>query len=126
MSFNTLLMGLCVFGFNSIVMHTLGEDGMYVWSVCMQLLMLIQLMLSGVGSSIYSIGGLLIGERDMIGLNILIRRVVMYVGIAMLALLFVVEVWPEVFGNLFGGGDSGVFDTQRGPPSVKGRGRVSV
>lgn len=108
MSINTLVMGICIFGFNSIVMHTQGEDGMYVWSVCLQLLMLVQLLVAGVGSSIYSIGGLLTGERDMIGLNILIRRVLTYVVMAMLALMIAVEVWPELFGNLFGGGDSGV------------------
>lgn len=113
-SLSTLMMGVCVFGFNSIVMHALGADGMYVWSVCLQLLMLIQLMLSGVGSSIYSMGGLLIGERDMIGLNILIRRVLMYVGIALLALLLVVEIWPQIFGNMFGGGNSGVADQLHG------------
>ena len=109
-SLSTLMMGVCVYAFNSIVMHTLGADGMYVWSVCLQLLMLVQLMLSGIGSSIYSIGGLLCGERDMIGLNILIRRVLMYVGLVLLALLLTVEVWPQVFGSLFGGGNSGVAD----------------
>ncbi|MBR4730769.1 MAG: ATP-binding protein [Prevotella sp.] len=110
MSINTLLMGICIFAFNSIVMRSLGEDGMYVWSVCLQLLMLVQLMLGGVSSSIYSIGGLLIGERDMIGLTILIRRVLTYVGIALLVLWLIVEVWPEAFGNLFAGGNSGVAD----------------
>ncbi len=110
MSVNTLLMGLCVYGFNSIVIHTLGADGMYVWSVCLQLLMLTQLMLAGIGSSIYSIGGLLIGERDMIGLNILIRRVLFYVSISLLALILIIEVWPGLFGNLFGGDNSGVTD----------------
>ena len=109
-SISTLMMGVCVYGFNSIVIHTLGADGMYVWSVCLQLLMLVQLMLSGVGSSIYSIGGLLIGECDMPGLRILIRRVLGYVGMVLLALLFVIEAWPQVFGNLFGGGDSGLAD----------------
>ena len=110
MSINTLLMGICIFAFNSIVMQALGEDGMYVWSVCLQLLMLVQLMLGGVSSSIYSIGGLLIGERDMIGLTILMRRVLTYTGMALLALWLIVEVWPEAFGNLFAGGDSGVAD----------------
>ena len=110
MSINTLMMGVCVYGFNSIVIHTLGADGMYVWSVCLQLLMLIQLMLAGVGSSIFSIGGLLIGERDNIGLSLLIRRVLLYVSIAMLVLLLVIEVWPEAFGNLFGGSNSSVTD----------------
>ena len=110
MSINTLMMGVCVFGFNSIVMHTLGADGMYVWSVCLQLLMLVQLMLTGVGSSIYSIGGMLSGERDTIGLHILIKRVLVYVGIATAVLLAVIVVWPGAFGNLFGGHKSGLTD----------------
>ena len=109
-SISTLMIGVCVYGFNSIVIHTLGADGMYVWSVCLQLLMLVQLMLGGVGSSIYSIGGLLVGERDMPGLRILIRRVLVYVGITLLVLMFVVEAWPQAFGNLFGGSDSGMAD----------------
>lgn len=108
MSINTLMTGVCIFGFNSIVIHSLGADGMYVWSVCLQLLMLIQLMLAGVGSSIYSIGGMLIGERDMTGLNILVRRVLAYSGIAILALVLMMEVCPEIFGNLFGGSTSGI------------------
>lgn len=110
MSINTLLMGVCIFGFNSIVIHTLGADGMYVWSVCLQLLMLIQLMLGGVSSSIYSVGGLLVGERDMTGLTILFRRVLVYVGIPLSGLLVMVVLWPQLFGSLFGGGDSGVAD----------------
>ena len=109
-SISTLMMGACVYGFNSIVIHTLGADGMYAWSVCLQLFMLIQLMLTGVGSSIYSIGGMLFGERDMPGLNILIRRVLTYVGIVLVVLMLVIEAWPQAFGNLFGGGDSGLAD----------------
>ena len=110
MSINTLLMGLCVYGFNTIVIHTLGSDGMYVWSVCLQLLLLTQLMLAGVGSSIYSIGGMLTGERDMIGLNILIKKILLYVTVAMLTIILFIEAFPEAFGNLFGGNGSGMND----------------
>lgn len=111
MSINTLLMGVCVFAFNSIVMNALGEDGMYVWAVCLQLLMLVQLMLGGVGSTIYSVGGMLIGEKDMIGLNILIRRVFTYISITLISLTVIVEVWPQAFGDLFGGSGSGISNT---------------
>ena len=108
MSINTLMMGLCVYAFNSIVIHSAGADGMYVWSVCLQLLMLIQLMVAGVSSSIYSIGGMMIGEQDMTGLTLLMRRVFTYVTVAMTTLILLMEVWPEAFGNLFGGSTSGV------------------
>ena len=111
MSINTLLMGLCIFAFNSIVMSTLGADGMYVWAVCLQLLMLVQLMLGGVGSTIYSIGGMLVGEQDMIGLNILIRRVLTYITLALICLTVIVELWPQAFGDLFGGSGSGISQT---------------
>ena len=102
MSVNSFLLGLCIFGFNSIVIHTLGADGMYVWSVCLQLFLITQMVMAGIGSSLFSIGGLLAGERDMPGLAILFRRVMVYVCGVLLALTMVVMVIPEEFGKLFG------------------------
>ncbi|MBR2183837.1 MAG: ATP-binding protein [Prevotella sp.] len=102
MSVNSFLLGLCIFGFNSIVIHTLGADGMYVWSVCLQLFLITQMVMAGIGSSLFSIGGLLAGERDMLGLAILFRRVMIYICGVLLALMIVVMVMPEEFGKLFG------------------------
>lgn len=102
MCINSLLLGLCIYGFNSIVLHALGADGMYIWSVCLQLFMITQMVLSGIGSSIFSIGGLLAGERDMPGLAILFRRVMTYVSSILLVVMAFVMMMPTAFGRLFG------------------------
>ena len=104
MCINGLLLGLCIFGFNRIVLHAQGADGMYIWSVCLQLFVLTQMVLAGIGSSIFSIGSMLVGERDMLGLDILVRRILTYVcGVLLVAILFVVT-FPEVVGRMFGSG----------------------
>lgn len=113
MSINTLLLGVCIYGFNSIVLHYLGADGMYVWSVCLQLFIIQQMVMGGIGSSVYSIGGLLVGEQDMLGLTILIRRVTTYIcGIMLVVTLFVILL-PNAFGIVFGSSGIDVGDLLR-------------
>ena len=102
MCINSLLLGMCIYGFNSIVLHALGADGMYVWSVCLQLFLITQMVMAGIGSSLFSIGGLLAGERDMPGLAILFRRVMTYVCSVLLLFMLFVMIMPDAFGRLFG------------------------
>lgn len=102
MSINSLLLGLCIYGFNSIVLYAQGADGMYVWSVCLQLFLITQMVMAGIGSSLFSIGGLLAGERDMPGLAILFRRVMIYICNVLLVFIIFVMVLPDAFGRLFG------------------------
>lgn len=102
MCINSLLLGLSVYCFNSIVLHAKGADGMYVWSVCLQLFLISQMVMAGIGSSLFSIGGLLAGERDMPGLSILFRRVMTYICGVLLAFMLFVMMMPEAFGRMFG------------------------
>ena len=104
MSINTLLLGAFIYCINSIVLRIQGADGIYCWSVCMQLFMIMQMVLAGIGSSIYAIGGLLVGEQDMRGLDILNRRCITYACGALLAVMLFIITFPEGFGQLFGNG----------------------
>lgn len=104
MSINGLLLGVCIYAFNSIVLHAQGDDGMYIWSLCLQLFTLAQMVLGGIATSIYSIGGLLIGEHDMPGLRLLVRRVLGYVCGALLAVTVLVLLFPGAVGSVFGSG----------------------
>lgn len=102
MSINTLLLGACVYFINNIVMKAEGADGIYCWSVCLQLFMIMQMVLSGIGSSIYAIGGILVGEQDMKGLGILNRKCIIYAGFALAIVTAFILSFPEMFGHLFG------------------------
>ena len=103
LSINSLLLGVCTYFINTIVLHVAGDDGMYVWSLCLQLFTIMQLVLSGISTSIYAIGGLLAGERDMEGLGILTRRVLLYVCSVLAVIVVVMLVYPDMLASLFGG-----------------------
>ena len=103
LSINSLLLGVCTYFINAIVLHVAGDDGMYVWSLCLQLFTIMQLVLGGISTSIYAIGGLLAGERDLEGLGILTRRVLVYVCSVLAVIVVVMLVYPEMLASLFGG-----------------------
>ena len=103
LSINSLLLGVCTYFINMIVLRMSGDDGMYVWSLCLQLFAIMQLVLGGISTSIYAIGGLLTGERDMEGLSILTRRVLVYVCSVLAVIVAVMQAFPEMLACLFGG-----------------------
>lgn len=104
MSLNTLLLGGSIYFINYIVLKVAGTDGIYCWSVCLQLFMIMQMVLSGIGSSIYAIGGILIGEEDMAGLSILNRKCLSYTVVSIGVITVIMILFPEFFGELFGSG----------------------
>lgn len=102
MSINTLLLGGCIMFINYIVLYAQGEDGIYCWSVCLQLFMIMQMVLTGIGSSIYAIGGILVGEQDMEGLSILNMKSILYTVGALAVITVLIVIFPQFFGELFG------------------------
>ena len=101
MGINTLLLGISTYAVNSIILYHLGEDGVFAWAVCFQLFIILQMILGGIGTSIYSIGGLLVGERDIEGLRILTSLVMKYICMSLLAITLFVLIFPQGIGRLF-------------------------
>ena len=101
MGINTLLLGISTYAINSIILHNLGTDGIFAWAICFQLFLILQMVLSGIATSIYSIGGLLIGEKDIVGLRILTNKVMKYVCLSLLVITLFVMITPESIRWLF-------------------------
>ena len=87
---------------NYIVLYVEGSEGIYCWSVCLQLFMIMQMVLTGIGSSIYSIGGILVGEQDMEGLSILNSKSILYTVGSLTVVTVIIWIFPHFFGELFG------------------------
>lgn len=97
-----LMLGMIVLALNAMILHALGTDGMFAWSVCLQVLLLSMVLLNGVGNALFSIGGMLVGEQDYTGLTLLVRKALtVIVGVLLIFVLFVL-VWPSAMGTLFG------------------------
>jgi Na+-driven multidrug efflux pump/anti-sigma regulatory factor (Ser/Thr protein kinase) len=101
MGINTLLLGISTYAINSIILSNLGADGVFAWAVCFQLFLILQMVLGGIATAIYSIGGLLIGEKDIVGLHILTNKVIMYVCLSLLIITVFAMITPESIGWLF-------------------------
>lgn len=106
MGINTFLLGISTYGVNSIILHYLGEEGVFAWAVCFQLFIILQMILGGIGTSIYSIGGLLVGERDIEGLRILTRLVMKYICLSLLAITLLALLFPQSIERLFVSGNT--------------------
>lgn len=101
MGINTLLLGISTYAINSIILSNLGTDGIFAWAICFQLFIILQMVLGGIATSIYSIGGLMIGEKDIVGLRILTKKVIKYICISLLTITLFVIISPESIGWLF-------------------------
>lgn len=97
-----LLLGGAVFIINSMILGAAGADGVYIWSVCLQVLMLTFVILNGVGNAMLSIGGVLMGEKDYNGIRILTRLSTGFVSAALTLFVLLVVLFPEVPAYLFG------------------------
>lgn len=79
---------------------------MYCWSVCMQIFMIMQMVLTGIGSSIYALGGLLMGEQDMEGMTILNRKSMTYICVTIAVVTALILIAPDFVARMFGSSGS--------------------
>lgn len=108
------LMAVTILLINDIVLRFLGSDGLFIWSVCLQMLLLSYVFIDGVIESMFAIGGVLVGERDLRGLEILVRQAL--IVIAMLVTTVIIMMYmPGLVGHLFGvkGGSMMAFELDR-------------
>ena len=95
------LMAVTILLLNHIVLTYLGADGLFLWSVCLQMLLLSYVFIDGLIESLFAIGGILVGERDVKGLQILVKKALIIIG-SLVTIVIVLMYIPGLIGFLFG------------------------
>ena len=95
------LMAVTILLLNYIVLKYQGADGLFLWSVCLQMLLLSYVFIDGVIESLFAIGNVLMGERDLHGLRILVNEALTIIGL-LVAVVIVIMYIPGLVGLLFG------------------------
>lgn len=98
----TIVMSAMMLILNELVLRTKGADGMFILSVCMQVLMLSMLLLGGAGSALTGIGGVLLGEYDYEAIRKLLTLVFKMIICVTSCFTVFVFIFPEVLASLFG------------------------
>ena len=87
---------------NNIVLSTLGGAGIFAFAVCMNLLQVYNLFLSGTCQTLQSLGAIQVGKGDVEGLRTVLRRAFRFITVAMAVTCVLVWVWPDGIVRLFG------------------------
>ena len=95
------LMAVTIMLINDIVLRFLGSDGLFIWSVCLQMLLLSYVFIDGVIESMFAIGGVMMGERDLRGLEILVKQALVVIAL-LVATVMVMMYMPGLVATLFG------------------------
>lgn len=91
-------------GLNTIIIHQTGEDGMAVFTVCDNVLLIVEMLTGGIIGVIPNVAGILFGEKDYVGIRVLCKKMLKY-SYMMLAVIFVlIMVFTERITILFGSG----------------------
>jgi len=90
---------------NTIVLGTLGRTGIFAFAVCMNLLQVYNLFLSGTCQTLQSLGAIQVGKGDEAGLHLVLRKAFRFITIAMAVTCVFVWCFPSVIVRLFGATD---------------------
>lgn len=101
----SICLTLLLLAANTIVLSTLGRTGIFAFAVCMNLLQVYNLFLSGTCQTLQSLGAIQVGKQDAEGLRLVIRKGFRFITIAMALTCIAVWIWPETIAHLFGGNE---------------------
>lgn len=89
-------------GLNTVIIRVIGNDGMVVYTVCANVVLLLELFVGGITGTISSIGGVIYGEKDYFGIKSLVKNVLLYSYVVTAAALVVLLCATKYVVALFG------------------------
>jgi Na+-driven multidrug efflux pump len=95
---------------NTIVLGTLGRTGIFAFAVCMNLLQVYNLFLSGTCQTLQSLGAIQVGKGNAEGIRMVIRKAFRFITAAMIVTCVFVWLWPTGIVRLFGATDTAFVD----------------
>lgn len=91
-------------GLNTIIMNQIGEEGMAVFTVCDNVLLIVEMLTGGIIGVIPNVAGILFGEKDYVGIRVLCKKMLKY-SYMVLAVIFVfIMLFTHQITVLFGSG----------------------
>ena len=91
-----------VFSANSIVLSTMGRVGIFAFSVCMNMLYIYNLFLSGTCRTVQSLGSIQVGKGDNEKFRLVISKSFRFITIAMVITCAFIWIAPETIIKFFG------------------------
>lgn len=91
-----------LFSANSIILSSLGRTGIFAFSVCMNILYIYNLFISGTCRTIQSLGAIQVGKGDNEAFRLVISKSFRFITIAVLITCATIWIVPEAITKFFG------------------------
>ena len=98
----SICLTLLLLSANKIVLSTTGRTGIFVFALCMNLLQVYNLFLSGTCQTLQSLGAIQVGKDDDASVRSVIKRGFRFITTAMVVTCLLVWIFPEGIARLFG------------------------
>lgn len=98
----SICLTLLLLSANTIVLSTTGRAGIFVFALCMNLLQVYNLFLSGTCQTLQSLGAIQVGKGDGYGVKAVVNKGLRFITIAMVVTCALVWIWPQGIARLFG------------------------
>ena len=98
----SICLTLLLFTSNKMVLAAVGREGIFVFSVCMNLLQVYNFFLAGTCRSLQTLGAVLIGERNSDSIRFVFGKSFKFITIAMIITCVYVWIFPSSIATLFG------------------------
>ena len=98
----SICLTLLLFSANKIFQSTTGRTGIFVFALCMNLLQVYNLFLSGTCQTLQSLGAIQVGKKDNEGVRTVIRKGFRFISLAMAVTCLLVWIYPQGIARLFG------------------------
>lgn len=87
---------------NNIVLSSMGHTGIFAFSVCMNILYIYNLFVSGTCRTIQTLGAIQVGKGDSETFSLVIRKSFRFITIAMFVVCATIWIFPEEITRFFG------------------------
>lgn len=87
---------------NMMVVRTMGNDGMAVFTICDNIVLIVEMLIGGIVGTLSSIGGVLYGEKDYYGMRALAKNVLLYSFAVLAAFMAALAVFTRQAVGFFG------------------------
>lgn len=104
LAISSICLTALLYAANVIIAGALGKDGMFIYAVAFNLLLVFNLFLAGASQTLQSLGAIEKGKGGP-GFGQVVRLTYLLMTVASLAVCVYVWIWPETVVVLFGGGD---------------------
>lgn len=98
----SICLTLLLLSANSIVLSSLGRTGIFAFAVCMNLLQIYNLFLSGTCRTLQSLGAIQVGKGDQEAFWLILRKAFGFISVAMILTCVFVWIDPQAIALLFG------------------------